>query len=325
MDDLTTLMRRAVEEVEPADRRVELRKAVEVATRRRHRRYAVTGGLAAAAVVVAGVTVTTHQSDHTEPEPVGPPKAIDRSHDNRPAYGLYYVGETPQGPRLFREFRDGPGPTSTPAAALSLMQEAPDDPDYRTLWPANTFSDAYVADDVIDVEVADPGSLGSRLDGMSAVEAAMSVEQVIYTVQAAANQTLPVQFTHQGSPIAQVLGVATSEPLDRGAQLDVLAHASISNPTDRRVVEDSFSADGVASSFEGSVPWQLRDSDGNVVKDGTAQAFGYIDRLYPWATGRIDVSDLDPGDYTFVVMTDDPSGGAEGAGPTVDTRTLIIK
>ena len=61
---------------------------------------------------------------------------------------------------------------------------------------------------------------------------------------------------------------------------------SISNPTDRRVVEDSFTADGVASSFEGTVPWQIRDSDGNVVKDGTAQAFGYIDRLYPWATDR---------------------------------------
>ena len=49
---------------------------------------------------------------------------------------------------------------------------------------------------MIDVEVADPGSVGSRLDGMSAAEAAMAVEQVIYTVQAAANQTLPVQFTH---------------------------------------------------------------------------------------------------------------------------------
>jgi len=33
---------------------------------------------------------------------------------------------------------------------------------------------------------------------------------------------------------------------------------------------------------------------------------------------------LAPGDYTFVVMTSDPSDG-EGGGPTVDTRTVIIK
>jgi uncharacterized surface anchored protein len=61
-----------------------------------------------------------------------------------------------------------------------------------------------------------------------------------------------------------------------------------------------------------------------VVKSGTAQSYGWQGRLYPWATGRIDVSDLAPGDYTFVVMTADPSGGAEGSGPTVDTRTVII-
>jgi hypothetical protein len=324
MDDLTTLLREAVEDVEPTDRRAELRERVAVSSRHR-RRYAVTGGLLAAAVVVTGVAVAVRQSDDPEPEPVSPPTAIDRSRDHRPAYALYYLGQTPQGQRLFREFRTGPGPTMTPAAAISLLQSAPDDPDYRTLWPTGTFSDAQVVNDVIDVEVADPTSVGSRPDGMSASDAALSVEQVIYTVQAAVQDELPVQFTHDGSPIAQVLGVPTSEPVARAAELDVLALASISDPTDRRVVMDSFSANGVASSYEGNVPWELKDSDGIVVLHGTAQAFGYLDRLYPWATGRIDVSDLDPGEYTFVVMTDDPSGGAEGAGPTVDTRTVIIK
>jgi hypothetical protein len=249
---------------------------------------------------------------------------VDRSRDHRPAYGLYYLGDTPQGRRLFREFRTGPGPEMTPAAAISLLQAEPDDPDYTTLWPAGTFSDAQVEGDVIEVDVADPSSVGDRLDGMSAADAALSVDQVIYTVQAAVQSELPVQFTHQGSPIAQVLGVSTSEPLAPGAQLDVLALASISDPTERRVVEDSFSANGRASSFEGDVPWELRDADDTVVDSGNAQSFGDVDRLYPWATGQIDVSDLDPGEYTFVVMTADPSGG-EGPGQTVDTRTIIIK
>ena len=38
----------------------------------------------------------------------------------------------------------------------------------------------------------------------------------------------------------------------------------------------------------------------------------------------IDVSDLAPGTYTFVAMTDDPSGG-EGLGPFTDTRTIIVE
>jgi hypothetical protein len=133
-----------------------------------------------------------------------------------------------------------------------------------------------------------------------------------------------VQFVHDGNPVAQVFGQPTSEPLTNSPELDVLALVSISDPSDRRVVVDEFSARGVASSFEGNVPWELKASDGSVVRKGSAQTYGWVDRLYPWATGRIDVSDLDPGEYTFVVKTDDPSDG-EGPGPTVDTRTLILK
>ena len=326
MDDLATLFKEAVDTVEPRDRRAELREAVTVAGRRRVRRTVTGGLLAAAAVVVTGVAVTMHGTDnHQDAGPVGPPRAIDRSRDDRPAYALYYLGQTPKGPRLYREFRPGPGPDMTPASSLSLMQEQPDDPDYRTMWPDGTFSDAQVVNDVIDVEVADPAGVAHRLDGMSPAQAELSVDQVIYTVQAAVQEELPVQFTHDGSPLAQVLGVPTSEPLARGEAVDVLALASISNPSERRVVEGYFSADGQASSFEGAVPWELLDANGTIVKHDTAQTYGYGDRLYPWATGRIDVSDLAPGVYTFVVMTADPSGGAEGPGPTRDTRTIIIK
>jgi hypothetical protein len=48
------------------------------------------------------------------------------------------------------------------------------------------------------------------------------------------------------------------------------------------------------------------------------------DHLTPWATGPIDVSDLPPGTYVFEARTDDPTGG-EGGGPTVDTRTVVVR
>ncbi len=317
MDDLTTLMREAVEDVEPTDRRAELRERVAVSSKRRHRRYAITGGLLAAAVVVTGVAVAVQQSDEPETQPADGKHAVDRTRERRPAYALYYVGDTPQGPRLFREFREGPGPDMTTDAAIGMLLAAPDDPDYTSYWSEGQLLGATVEAGVIEVDV-DPSRVTGPLDGLA-------LQQVVYTVQAAAGDSLlPVQFVHDGNPVAEVGGLPTSEPLDNAPQLEVLALASISVPAERRVVEDSFSANGRASSFEGSVPWQLKAPDGTVVRDGNAQTFGSVDRLDPWATGPIDVSDLDPGDYTFVVMTADPSDG-EGPGPTVDTRTVIIK
>ncbi len=317
MDDLTTLMREAVEDVEPTDRRAELRERVAASSKARRFRYAVTGGLLAAAVVVTGVAVAVQQGDGSETPPAGSERAVDRTRERRPAYALYYVGDTPQGPRLFREFRDGPGPETTPGAAISLLLDAPDDPDYSSSWSGGQLLGASVENGVIEVDV-DPALVTKPVDSLA-------LQQVVYTVQAAVGDSaLPVQFVHDGNPVAELGGQPTSEPLDNAPQLDVLALASISVPADRRVVEGSFSANGRASSFEGNVPWELRDADDNVVREGSVQTFGSVDRLDPWATGPIDVSDLDPGEYTFVVMTDDPSDG-EGPGPTVDTRTVIIK
>jgi hypothetical protein len=319
MDDLTTLLREAVEDVEPTDRRAELRELVAASSKSRHLRYAITGGLLAAAVVVTGVAVAVQQSDEPDTPTTGSKRAVDRTREHRPAYALYYVGETPQGPRLYREFRDGPGPETTPDAAISLLLSQPDDPDYESYWSPGQLLGATVVNDVIQVDV-DPALVAE------APLNDLALQQVIFTVQAAveSDTPLPVQFVHDGKPVAEVGGLPTSEPLANVPQLEVLALASISAPSERRVVVDSFSANGRASSFEGSVPWELRAPDGTVVREATAQTFGSTDRLDPWATGQIDVSDLDPGEYTFVVMTDDPSGG-EGPGPTVDTRTVIIK
>jgi hypothetical protein len=317
MDDLTTLLREAVEDVEPTDRRAELRELVAVSTRSRHRRYAVTGGLLAAAVVVTGVAVGVRTSGEPETPPAGSKHAVDRTSERRPAYALYYVGDTPQGLRLFREFRAGPGPEISTDAAIEMLLAAPDDPDYTSYWSEGQLLGASVEDGVIEIDV-DPARVAGPLDDLA-------LQQVIYTVQAAAGDALlPVQFVHDGNPVAEVGGLPTSEPLAHAPQLDVLALASINDPSERRVVVDSFSANGRASSFEGTVPWQLKSPEGDVVREGSAQTFGSTDRLDPWATGPINVSDLEPGDYTFVVMTADPSGG-EGPDPTVDTRTVIIK
>jgi hypothetical protein len=318
MDDLTTLMRQAVEEVEPAPRPRDLWSAVDAATRRRTRNRTV-AGLVAAAVLVTGGLVARQQSTDAEPQPAGPPRAFDHG-QSRYVYGIYYVGQTPTGPRLYREFRGGVQSEKNLGDALALVDVQPTDPDYATYWSDGQLLGATVENGVIKVDV-DPATTRRR----DVPDGALALQQLIYTVQGVAGERLPVQFVHDGNPVAEVFGQPTSEPLANGPEVDVLALASISDPAERRVVEDHFSARGVADSFEANVPWELRDAGGAVVLSGHAQSYGWGDHLYPWATGQIDVSDLAPGEYTFVVSTEDPSGGAEGAGSTVDTRTIIVE
>jgi hypothetical protein len=318
MDDLGTLMREAVEHVDPTPRQRELWDRVNLATSRRSRNRLV-GGLVAAAVLVTGGALAAHQSSGSEPQPAGPPHAIDRG-SSRAVYGIYYAGQTPTGTRLYREFRAGPEKDKALADALDLVEATPTDPDYVTYWSDGQLLGATVTDGVIDVDV-DPASTGPGLGGP---DAELAIQQLVYTLQGVVGDRLPVRFVHDGSPVAEVFGVRTKKPVAESPELDVLSLVSISDPSERRVVDGYFSAQGKASSFEGNVPWQLLDANGSVVRSGHAQSYGYEGHLYPWATGHIDVTGLAPGEYTFKVMTDDPSGG-EGPGPYVDTRTIVIK
>jgi hypothetical protein len=152
----------------------------------------------------------------------------------------------------------------------------------------------------------------------------MAVQQLVDTATAATQTNAPVQLLLDGDHTDELLGVPVSEPLARGDFLDTLSLVMVTSPAEGAVVEGSFRAEGIASSFEATVPWQILDGE-EVVEEGFSTADGWMDRLYPWRTDEIDVSDLAPGDYTFVARTDDPSGGAEGAGPFEDTKTITVR
>ena len=117
--------------------------------------------------------------------------------------------------------------------------------------------------------------------------------------QAASRARLPVQFRLDGNPIDEVARRPDQRAAADAPQLDVLALVNITDPTEGRDVEGSFSADGVASSFEGTVPWELRDADGAVVPQGFAQGHDG-GPPHAWETGPIDVSGLPPGHLHFV-------------------------
>lgn len=233
----------------------------------------------------------------------------------------YFAGDTPQGPRLFREFQRVSGDPLLSAARL-VAGGTPLDPDYRTLWPTVEIESVQPTDGLLLVTLADDG-FTSRPDGMSELDARTALQQMVYTLQGVQQERVPVQFHRPAGP-ARLFGIDIKQPTGQANPMDVLSMVQLTSPEqDAKVTGDTLEVSGVASSFEANVPWEVRRGN-EVVLDGFTTAKGWMNKLYPFSAS-VDVSSLEPGDYTFVAMTDDPSGGAEGGGPTEDTRDFTLE
>jgi hypothetical protein len=335
---LGELLRGAVAGIEPDDRLGELRARVARPPRRRTALIALAGAALAGGAAVTAVAVVGPQVLDRDDEPAEPPVASSPGDDssgdtssapNGPpvatrAVAGYYLGDTPTGVRLFREFRSVESADQGPAASVRLLTTDPADPDYRTEWPDGAFAGAEVGDDRITVELTN-SSLEARPGSMTEEEAQASVQQVVYTLQAYAQERLPVEFTTADGPVDRVLGTASEAPVAQDSPLDVLNLVSLSAPDEGQTVSRRLSVEGVASSFEANVPWSLQDDAGQTVDEGFFTAEGWMgEQLYPFR-GTIDLSSVAPGTYTLVVTTDDASGGAEGPGASSDSRTVVVE
>ena len=304
-DELDQLLRDAVDGVEPTDRLGELR-ARTTTTRGTGLRWGAALAAAAAVAVVAGVVTTTGPDTATDPVATGPtgsPTATPSADAGR-AVAAYFVGETPTGPRLYREFQrvDSPTPGLT---GLALLEAGPADPDYSTEWATGSLR----LDRISDPEA---GIVHVYLAPGAPEPTALAEQQVVHTVSAGFGEPVAVVFHRDG---------AQSAPVTALPQLEVLALVNLSDPAEGQEVDDVLAVDGRASSFEANVPWRVEGTD----LSGSFTATGSMGtRLFPFS-GDVDVSSLDPGTYTLIVETDDPSGGAEGPGATSDTRTFVVR
>lgn len=261
-------------------------------------------------------------------EPADPPESAESSPETSPSQepasfvaAVYYLGDTERaGPRLYREFRPGEG--DPVPGTLELLATPPRDPDYRTAWRPGQLQGIVTADDVLEV-VVDP-SVRTRPAGMSGAEARAALQQVLYSLQAAHQSRIPVLFRTEDGPIDEVLGVPTPTMLRNGSMLKTLSHVSLTSPEQGATVGgDTLKVSGVGNSFEANLGWEIRQGD-QVVDRGFATTAGWMeDKLFPFETS-VDVSGLAPGDYTFWVTTDDPTGGTEGVGAMTDDKAFTI-
>lgn len=305
MNDLHDLFEDAVADVEPADRLDAIR------CRTSSPAQAARPWFRAAALTVVGTaaTVTLVAALGSGPQPTGPAEhGGHEDHDDATEvpgglYALlptYYVGDTPAGPRLFREFV--PAQTDDPLqAAVERIQHAPEDPDYLSVWEPGRLTGAKVVDGVIEVGVA---------DGQLLRVGELALQQVVYTVQATVGEPLPVRF---------VWSNGHELPTRAARAIDVLSPVNISDPAERTAYTGSMITRGRAATTGDEVHWELADETGGIVRRGGAPLVDGTG-LRAWET-TVDLGGLPGGTYVFTVRTD---GSAYGFRST-DTRTISVR
>ena len=268
-------------------------------------------------------------TDDTAEAPAGPDAATGAGSDagsgsgesSGSAVGVYYAGKAGGGLRLYREFRSPRGDRLDAAARLVDGGEA-NDPDYRTLWPGQTVTGAEASDSLIEVDL-NADAFTEAPDGMSRAEAELAIQQMVYTLQGVVGERLPVQFVRTSGP-EKLFGIDVSEPVKAADWEDALAPVNVTTPEqDSTVTGDTLKVSGVASAFEGTVQWRILSGDAKVLH-GFTTTEGWMDKLYPWEAS-IDVSALEPGEYTFVASDSDAADAGEGNGPTEDSKTFTLR
>jgi hypothetical protein len=344
-DRIKDLLSEVADGVEPGDRLDAIRSATAVSGRRTGRAWWAAGGvgLIAASVVTAlaltnGGTPQSGGPDPAQPAPTSPtdtatdPSTPTATEAQTSTVAVYYVGDTPAGPRLYREFRRVEG-NPLEAAVAAAVGNRPDgaglpplDPDYRVPWPSLTQAVAHLDDagDVIEVLLGgDPEADLRERGDLTESEAGLAIEQLVRTAQGAVGERLPVRFLLYDEITDQVLGVPVSEPLTAGPDLDVLAHVSLTEPSEGQTVDNDepFTVTGVGNSFEGNVVTRIQRWEGTAVVAELPTIAGWEEpRLYPW-TVTFDLTDVPPGDYVVISRTDDPSGAGNF---DTDTRRITV-
>jgi hypothetical protein len=240
------------------------------------------------------------------------------------AVPVYFVGDGPGGrPALFREFHRVSGDPLTEAARLVAGGGEPDDPDYRTLWPQVEISAVTATDGILLVEMPGDG-FTDRPDGMTRREARLAVQQLVYTLQGVQQERVPVQVKRGGSDF-RVFGLPSDVPWTAASALRTLNLVNITSPAEGDTVSgDTLRVTGVANSFEASGPCRLIAGDEEVAVV-PYQSEGWMeDRLFPFEV-EIPLADAGTGDVVLQCETDDPSGGAEGNGPAIDTKKITVQ
>ncbi|GAA1939802.1 Gmad2 immunoglobulin-like domain-containing protein [Nocardioides hwasunensis] len=236
---------------------------------------------------------------------------------------IYFAGDGPGGrPMLFREFQRVTGDPLTEAARIVAGGGGADDPDYRTLWPQVEIASVTATDGVLLVEVPSDG-FTERPDGMTGRQARLAVQQLVYSLQGVQQERVPVRIERPDTD-ARLFGLSTARNFTAASPLRTLNHVSITSPAEGDTVTGTtVRVTGVANSFEASGPCRLLQGDRELALVPYQLEGWTEDRLFPFEV-EIPLKGA-TGELVVRCETDDPSGGAEGNGPSIDTKSITVR
>ena len=229
---------------------------------------------------------------------------------------VYFLTETPAGPKLVRESRKVLA--QTPArSAVEAMLRPPLDPDYFSPWPSGVeVLGIAPSDGIVTIDLSGEAL---RPNVGAAYEEAM-FQQLVWTLTGVLDVGADVQVHVDGRSVESLAGhVDWSQPRGR-ADFDEAGLNSlwIDAPMEGAELVSPVTVTGEATAFEANVPYTLFDAEGGIVSQGATLAREGQARS-PWSL----TLELGPGSYLLEVREDDPSDG-EGGPVDVDTRAFTV-
>ncbi|MGH3506931.1 MAG: Gmad2 immunoglobulin-like domain-containing protein, partial [Nocardioidaceae bacterium] len=236
------------------------------------------------------------------------PSQEPRTGDLTQVFPVTYIGPADNGWRLVTELHMVDAQDQADVAAVrEFLTGQPADPDYRTGWPTLLDVESVTrADGQVLVSLTGPAGALSADPALPAKARDMAVQALLRTAGARVGEQ--AGFTFNGEPLTSVLGVDL--PVTVASDEDVRAFISLPRIVDGAPYADAHDDAPVkvevsGNVFEGTVNWELHDSNGEIIDEGFVTT-----AFMEWRSATINLGRLEPGTYTlqaFEVSMEDGS------------------
>lgn len=231
---------------------------------------------------------------------------------------VFFVADTPQGFRLFSEFREFDGPENTLSevvmAQLVSGELQPLDPDYVNLWDSSHRLNSLRTAGTAATLDLDLGTLN-----VGAEAEARAIDQLVWTLTAINPELATVSLVVDGAPVDSLAGhVDATLPFIRGDATQILSPVQISSPREGDVLSNPVVVEGQACTFEANVVWEVV-GEGVVFERGATTALAACPERSAWS---VTVGELNPGTYSFRAWEESAKDGSQVA---LDTRTFEVR
>ncbi len=216
---------------------------------------------------------------------------------------MFWVADTGTSLRLFAEDVSLPKTGERGLTALRyLVAHKPVDPDYSTLWPAQTIvKQVAIVGDSATVDLSSVHlNVGSEAESIA-------VQQLLWTLFAAEPELTSMRITVDGRAVETLAGhLDATGPFTRPPAYEVVSPVWLLEPTEgARLSGGTVTLSGMACTFEANVAWSIKQ-DAKVVRSGSTTAAAACPDWSPWS---VKIQGLAPGAYTAEAAHYSPKDG----------------